>query len=79
MNYFKNFLIKNLGLIALLSVTLGLAPFNPEPHIWGKIKWIQGGAKGMQLIDWWDTFFHGAPFILLTLALIFKGLFLGKK
>ena len=58
MIYFKKFLIKNLGLIALLSVTLGLAPFNPEPHIWGKIKWIQGGAKGMQLIDWWDIFFQ---------------------
>jgi hypothetical protein len=56
-----------------------LAPFNPEPHIWGKIKWIQGGAKGMQLIDWWDTFFHGAPFLLLVLALIFKGLSLLEK
>jgi len=52
---------------ALFSVTLGLAPFFPEPHIWGKLKWIAGGANGMQLMD-------GTPWIglVVTLALHFK-------
>jgi hypothetical protein len=52
-------------LIIVLCLFLGLAPFTPEPHLWGKIKWIAGGAKGMQLIDWFDVLFHGFPFVLL--------------
>jgi hypothetical protein len=79
MNYFKNFIIKNTSLLALLAVSLGLAPFNPEPHIWSKIKWIQGGAKGMQAMDWFDVFFHGIPFLLLVLVAIFKGMELIEK
>lgn len=51
------------SLVACL--TLGLAPFKPEPHIWSKIKWIAGGANGMELMDWADTAMHGAPWILL--------------
>ena len=51
MNDLKKILTKNMGFIALVCVTLGLAPFSPEPHIWGKIKWIQGGAIGMELMD----------------------------
>ncbi|WP_316930152.1 hypothetical protein [Neotamlana sedimentorum] len=49
-----------------------MAPFFPEPHIWGKIKWIAGGAKGMQFADWFDVLLHGFPFILLLFALIKK-------
>ena len=45
----------------LLCLTLGLAPFVPEPHIWGKLKWIAGGAVGMQLMDYFDVLLHGAP------------------
>jgi hypothetical protein len=51
---------------------LGLAPFFPEPHIWGKIKWIAGGAEGMQAADWFDVLFHGLPFLLLLRLLIIK-------
>ena len=57
-------------LIGLLCLTLGLAPFVPEPHLWGKIKWVAGGAVGMKGMDWFDFFFHGAPFILLFRLLI---------
>lgn len=32
--------------IIMACLTLGLAPFVPEPHIWGKVRWILGGAKG---------------------------------
>lgn len=48
-------------------MTLGLAPYFPEPHIWGKIKWIMGGAVGMKPMDYFDLVFHGLPFILLVL------------
>ena len=42
--------INDIKTILLLCLTLGLAPFFPEPHLWGKIKWIAGGANGMQLM-----------------------------
>jgi len=51
--------------LLLLCLTLGLAPFVPEPHIWGKLRWIAGGAVGMQPMDWFDTLLHGFPWLLL--------------
>jgi hypothetical protein len=62
--------INNWRFIIILCLTLGLAPFVPEPHIFGKVKWILGGAIGMQMMDWFDFLFHGTPFFLL-LRLIF--------
>ncbi len=59
-------------IIILLCLTLGLAPFFPEPHFWGKLKWIAGGANGMQLMDWFDTLMHGFPFVLLLRLVIIK-------
>lgn len=56
----------------LLCLTLGLAPFFPEPHIVGKIRWIAGGANGMQFIDWFDVLQHGFPFVLLGRILVLK-------
>jgi hypothetical protein len=63
-------------IIALACVTLGLAPFFPEPHIWGKLKWIAGGAVGMQPLDWFDAIFHGFPWLLLLFSI---GILIGKK
>lgn len=57
--------LNNWKLIILLCLTLGLAPFFPEPHLWGKLKWIAGGAVGMAVADWFDVLLHGLPFILL--------------
>ena len=54
------------------SLTLGLAPFFPEPHIWGKLQWIIGGAVGMKALDWFDFIFHGAPWFMLIGLLIYK-------
>ena len=51
--------------ILVICLTLGLAPFFPEPHIAGKIRWVVGGAKGMELLDWFDLIFHGLPWVLL--------------
>lgn len=63
---------KNWKLILLLCLTLGLAPYFPEPHVLGKIRWVLGGAKGMQLMDWFDLALHGFPFILLIKFIILK-------
>ena len=69
-------LINNWKLIILLCLTLGLAPFFPEPHIWGKLKWITGGAVGMEFRDWFDVVLHGIPFLLLIRLIVLK--LLGK-
>ncbi len=60
-------------LVVLACLTLGLAPFVPEPHILGKLRWIWGGARGMSLLDWGDTLLHGAPWLLLVFLLIRDG------
>ena len=69
--------INNWKLVILLCLTLGLAPFFPEPHIVGKLKWIIGGANGMQAMDWFDVLLHGFPFILLIRIVFIK--ILSKK
>lgn len=68
----KKLLVKNIGLFAIGSLTLGLAPFTP-PHIWGKLQWIAGGGaisgpQPMKLMDWLDLLMHGAPWMLLLAA-----------
>ena len=55
----------NLKMVLFFCLLLGLAPFFPEPHLWGKIRWVAGGAVGMGLMDWADLLWHGAPWILL--------------
>ena len=37
----------NWKLVIIGCLTLGMAPFFPEPHIWDKLKWVAGGARGM--------------------------------
>lgn len=63
---------KQLPLWLIASLSLGLAPFFPEPHIWGKIKWVSGGAVGMKAADWFDLIMHGLPWLLLLIAIIIK-------
>ena len=61
--------------VLIACLTLGLAPFFPEPHVWGKLRWVMGGAIGMQPLDWFDLFFHGLPWLLLLrLGLLRLGL-----
>ena len=59
-------------LLLLLCLTLGLAPYFPEPHILGKIRWLAGGARGMQPIDYFDVILHGTPFLLMLRFLVLK-------
>ncbi|ASO03537.1 hypothetical protein [Arenibacter algicola] len=65
-------LINNWKIVLLLCLTLGLAPYFPEPHILGKVKWILGGATGMKPMDWFDVLLHGFPFVLLIRLLFIK-------
>jgi hypothetical protein len=65
-------LIGKTRLWLIASLTLGLAPFFPEPHIWGKLKWIAGGAQGMMLMDWLDMLMHGTPWVLLGISLVYQ-------
>lgn len=59
-----------LAMPALAAATLGLAPFFPEPHLLGKLRWVLGGASGMGAADWFDLAMHGAPWIWLGWALV---------
>ncbi|WP_299124085.1 hypothetical protein [uncultured Winogradskyella sp.] len=59
-------------IIILLCLTLGLAPFFPEPHLLGKLRWISGGANGMVAKDYFDVLLHGFPFALLIRLIILK-------
>lgn len=49
-----------------MAIILGLMPFTPEPHLLGKLRWVAGGAHGMQVMDWLDLLWHGFPIILLA-------------
>ena len=64
--------LKNTQLFLIAGLTLGLAPFFPEPHIFGKVRWLLGGAVGMKPIDWFDLIMHGSPFVLLVISLLLR-------
>lgn len=64
--------INNWGTVLIFCATLGLAPFLPEPHIWGKLRWIAGGAVGMKLMDWGDFAMHGLPWVFLIRLIVLE-------
>ena len=57
------------GIIIILCLTLGLAPYKP-PHIVEKISMLMQG-KLVRPIDWFDLVLHGTPWMLLILKLLF--------
>jgi hypothetical protein len=59
-----------LPLLVVLCLTLGLAPFTPEPHLLEKLKMLVSGEL-VEPIDIFDLLLHGAPWILLSLKLFF--------
>ena len=52
------------SLVIVVCLTLGLAPFVPEPHIWQKLKMLANGELHRP-IDIFDMLFHGLPWLLL--------------
>ena len=57
-----------LSMIILAALTLGLAPFVPEPHIWEKLKMLVAGDL-VRPIDMFDLAMHAAPWALLLAKL----------
>lgn len=58
--------------VAMGCLTLGLAPFAP-PHIVEKLGMLFSG-KLVKPIDWFDLFFHGAPWLLAGAKAVLAGL-----
>lgn len=71
--------VQQVGFWTLGSLSLGLAPFFPEPHVWGKLRWVLGGAKGMQLMDFFDLAMHGLPWVMLLVSLGKLGMAVSKS
>lgn len=57
-----------LNLLLLACLTLGLAPFFPEPHIWEKLKMLLTGDL-RKPIDIFDMLMHGVPWLILLARL----------
>ncbi len=62
--------IQRLLLPGVASLTLGLAPFQPVPHVWEKLQMVTAGADGMATIDWFDLVMHGAPWVWLAVVTV---------
>jgi hypothetical protein len=57
------------ALVIVACLTLGLAPFVPEPHIWEKLRMLVAGEL-VKPTDMFDLALHGAPFVVLVVKLI---------
>ena len=55
-------------LFVIASLTLGLAPFVPEPHLLEKLRMLAAGELSRP-IDIFDLLMHGAPWVLLLIKL----------
>lgn len=60
-----------LMLLVLVCLTLGLAPFVPEPHLLEKLRML-GSGELTRPVDVFDLLLHGAPWLLLALKLILR-------
>lgn len=58
-----------ISILIVAALTLGLAPFVPEPHIWEKLKMLLAGDL-VRPIDIFDLLMHATPFVLLAAKLI---------
>lgn len=56
------------NIVIIACLTLGLAPFVPEPHIWEKLKMLAAGTL-VRPIDIFDLLMHAAPFLVAALKL----------
>jgi hypothetical protein len=63
--------LDNLPLLVLIfaCLTLGLAPFTPEPHIWEKLKMLFAGEL-VRPLDIVDLLMHASPWLLLLIKLV---------
>ena len=62
-----------LPLLIVMALTLGLAPFMPEPHVVEKLRMLFSGTLSKP-VDILDLLMHGTPWVLLGLKLVSMGL-----
>lgn len=58
-------------LVIVLAITLGPAPFVPQPHLWEKLQMVARGELS-QIVDIFDLLLHTSPFALLFLKLLYR-------
>lgn len=54
--------------VILACLTLGLAPFVPEPHIWEKLRMLASGSL-TKPIDVFDLVWHALPWFILLVKI----------
>lgn len=57
-----------ISVVIVVCLTLGLAPFTPQPHVWEKLQMLASGELSKP-IDIFDLVLHGTPWILLLAKL----------
>lgn len=57
------------SIIIILCLTLGLAPFVPQPHLVEKLRMLFDGTLNRP-IDIFDLFLHAIPFLLALAKLV---------
>ena len=63
----------SISALVVASLLLGLAPFQPEPHLWQKLKMLATGELTRPM-DIFDLLMHGTPVALLILRLARMGM-----
>ncbi len=58
----------SLPILIMLALTLGLAPFVPEPHLFEKIRMLINGQL-TKPVDIFDFLMHAAPWVVLMAKL----------
>lgn len=53
-------------ILLVVAVLLGLAPFQPEPHLYEKLKMLVNGGL-TKPVDIFDLLMHGAPLGLVIM------------
>ncbi len=56
------------GVVIIVCLTLGLAPFNP-PHLVEKLIMLSN-AELQAPLDWFDLLLHGSPWVLLIAKVV---------
>ena len=59
-------------LVIVACLSLGLAPFKPQPHIWEKLNMLMDGTLSAPA-DIGDLLLHGTPWVLLGLKAVVSG------
>lgn len=60
-----------ISMLIIMTLFLGLAPFQPEPHLWEKLKMLSSGDL-VKLIDIFDLVMHATPALLLAVRVALK-------